>query len=505
MTALQIKDLADAGSIDGTELAEIQIAAGGSGSSKRTTLASIASLIKWGMISGALSDQADLQAALDALVPLAKLAVANGVATLDSSGKLDGSQIPAALLGSVSYQGTWDASSGSAPSSTPSKGQYWVVSVAGSTSLGGITDWKVGDWAIYDTAWDKVDNTDGVVSVAGLTGIITAAALRTALALATVATSGAYVDLSGLPTLGTAAAADFAAMPFINLMPDSGMFGGIVDPLSGVLLPSAFQNTGPFIVTYNGSTITNDGSKFIHNNSTNGGTAGALTSTVVALLSAMGRTGNNARYGNEFFVAQLNAGTGTGGSISTPDGTLYLMTGGSAAFASAENYETFVGWVRVRPGSNPFYVQKIGKLYIDHVEVTGATYKFADNTFHHVRAIVQMAAGYDGGFPHFYSTSGTVIDIAVPGFFHGLVDPGLHTAPLKTINAVSGGQPAPMPLAGGAFGGPAAPASYTLTTLPSAATYSGYLIRVSNATGGPALCMSDGTNWINIRTGSAVS
>lgn len=314
-----------------------------------------------------------------------------------------------------------------------------------------------------------------------------------------------YNALANKPTLGTAAAADFAAMPFINLMPDSGMFGGIVDPLSGALLPSAFQNTGPFIVTYNGSTITNDGSKFIHNNSTNGGTAGALTSTVVALLSAMGRTGNNARYGNEFFVAQLNAGTGTGGSISTLDGTLYLMTGGSAAFASAENYETFVGWVRVRTGSNTFYVQKIGKLYIDHVEVTGAAYKFADNTFHHVRAIVQMAAGYASGFPYFFSTAGTVIDIALPGFFTGLVDVGLHTSPLKTINAVSGGQPAPMPLAGGAFGGPAAPASYTLTTLPSAATYSGYLIRVSNATGGPALCMSDGTNWINIRTGSAVS
>lgn len=503
MTALQIKDLADAGSIDGTELAEIQIAVGGSGSSKRTTLASIASLIKWGMISGALSDQADLQAALDALVPLAKLAVANGVATLDSSGKLDGSQIPAALLGSVSYQGTWDASSGSAPSSTPSKGQYWVVSVAGSTSLGGITDWKVGDWAIYDTAWDKVDNTDGVVSVAGLTGIITAAALRTALALATVATSGAYVDLSGLPTLGTAAAANFASMPFRNIMSDSGMFGGSVDPYLDITLPNPFANNPVFLSGYNGSTITNDGSKFIHNNTTNGGTSGNLTSTVSDLLTALLRSGVAARYGAEFYVAQMTAGSGTSIPLATPDGNVYQMTGGNSPFTSSNNTQTFVGWIRVRSGSNPFYIKN--NVYIDGVLQSGSYYKFTDNNFHHVRMVVTPVIGYAAGFPYFFSTAGTVIDIALPGFFTGLVDVGLHTAPLKTINAVSGGQPAPMPLAGGAFGGPAAPASYTLTTLPSAATYSGYLIRVSNATGGPALCMSDGTNWINIRTGSAVS
>lgn len=187
MTALQIKDLAAAGSIDGTELAEIQLAAGGAGSSLRTTLASIASLIKWGMLTGTLSDQTDLQAALESLVPIAKLAVANGVATLASDGTLLSAQIPTSLLGQVSYQGTWDASSGSAPSASPQKGQYWIVSVAGSTSLGSITDWNVGDWAIYDTAWDKVNNTDAVSSVAGLTGVISAASLQASLGLQSAA------------------------------------------------------------------------------------------------------------------------------------------------------------------------------------------------------------------------------------------------------------------------------------------------------------------------------
>jgi hypothetical protein len=48
------------------------------------------------------------------------------------------------------------------------------VDVAGTTNLNGITDWQVGDWAVYNgTAWQKIDNTDGVTSVNGLTGAVT--------------------------------------------------------------------------------------------------------------------------------------------------------------------------------------------------------------------------------------------------------------------------------------------------------------------------------------------
>jgi hypothetical protein len=102
--------------------------------------------------------------------------VANGVATLDSGGKVPVSELPAAVLGALSYQGTWDASTNTPTltSSVGTKGYYYVVSVAGSTNLNGITDWLVGDWAVYNgTAWQKVDNTDAVTSVNGLTGAVT--------------------------------------------------------------------------------------------------------------------------------------------------------------------------------------------------------------------------------------------------------------------------------------------------------------------------------------------
>ena len=81
----------------------------------------------------------------------------------------------AAILGGAIYQGTWNASTNS-PSITGSsgtKGHYYVVSVAGSTSIDGITDWKVGDWIIYNgSVWQKVDNTDAVSSVNGQIGAV---------------------------------------------------------------------------------------------------------------------------------------------------------------------------------------------------------------------------------------------------------------------------------------------------------------------------------------------
>jgi len=80
-----------------------------------------------------------------------------------------------ALVGGATYQGTWNANTNSPTlaSGTGTKGYYYVVNVAGSTNLDGITDWKIGDWAIFNgTTWDKVDNTDAVSSVNGFTGAV---------------------------------------------------------------------------------------------------------------------------------------------------------------------------------------------------------------------------------------------------------------------------------------------------------------------------------------------
>jgi hypothetical protein len=103
------------------------------------------------------------------------VSVANGVASLDSGGKVPVSELPAAVLGALSYQGTWNASTNTPTlaSSVGTKGYYYVVNVAGSTNLNGITDWIIGDWAVYNgSVWQKVDNTDAVTSVNGYTGTV---------------------------------------------------------------------------------------------------------------------------------------------------------------------------------------------------------------------------------------------------------------------------------------------------------------------------------------------
>jgi len=103
------------------------------------------------------------------------IGMANGLASLDGTGKIPLSQIPASIIGSLNYQGSWNANTNNPAlaSGVGTKGYYYVVSVAGSTNLDGITDWKVGDWAIYSgSAWQKIDNTDAVLSVNGQIGVV---------------------------------------------------------------------------------------------------------------------------------------------------------------------------------------------------------------------------------------------------------------------------------------------------------------------------------------------
>jgi hypothetical protein len=63
-------------------------------------------------------------------------------------------------IGALNYKGTWDAST-NAPalaSGVGTKGDYYVVSVAGATDLDGITNWGVGDWAAFNgSVWQRVE------------------------------------------------------------------------------------------------------------------------------------------------------------------------------------------------------------------------------------------------------------------------------------------------------------------------------------------------------------
>lgn len=131
-----------------------------------------------------------------------------------------------AALSTVAYQGTWDASTNTPTlvSSVGTSGQYYIVSVAGTTSLNGISDWSVGDWAIFNgttLTWQKIEAgvtalTVGSTLVGGGTangllwrnaGVLAAGAATlvggTALAgLATLAVAGALATGTVLTALG---------------------------------------------------------------------------------------------------------------------------------------------------------------------------------------------------------------------------------------------------------------------------------------------------------------
>ena len=102
-----------------------------------------------------------------------------------TSGKISLSVIPDSVLGQLEYIGTWDATTGKAVSDTRPlegevirayrKGDYYIVKTAGTklpdtktiTELDGL---QIGDWIVYNgTTWDKIDNTDYIKTVAGIT------------------------------------------------------------------------------------------------------------------------------------------------------------------------------------------------------------------------------------------------------------------------------------------------------------------------------------------------
>ena len=75
----------------------------------------------------------------------------------------------------LTYKGTWNANtnSPSLSSGVGTNGDYYVVNVAGSTNLDGITDWQIGDWAIFNgSTWQKIDQSNTVTSVNGETGAV---------------------------------------------------------------------------------------------------------------------------------------------------------------------------------------------------------------------------------------------------------------------------------------------------------------------------------------------
>jgi hypothetical protein len=110
------------------------------------------------------------------LTPVTAAVANNGtaLATGDQIYDFVTSQI-ANIPSGLSFEGNWNADTDSPDLSTatPDNGQFWIVSVAGTTDLDGIDEWAVGDWAIYVSTgagtdgWQKVDNSSTLSGFGG--------------------------------------------------------------------------------------------------------------------------------------------------------------------------------------------------------------------------------------------------------------------------------------------------------------------------------------------------
>lgn len=187
-----------------------------------------------------------------ALLELVKGAGAGNIPVLNSSGKLETSVLPEEILGAMSYKGTWNATTNSPAipaASAANKGWYYVVATAGTTNIGGVTDWQIGDWVVSSgSGWNKIDSSDQVTAVAGLQGNIPAADLKAALAVSAA-------DITDLSANGRSLvkAANYAAMKALL-----GLVVGVdVQPYDADLtaisgLAPAFGN----VIAWNGTTWT---------------------------------------------------------------------------------------------------------------------------------------------------------------------------------------------------------------------------------------------------------
>lgn len=276
---------------------------------------------------------------------------------LTAFGKLQ-NQINSLIGGSI-YQGIWNASTNTPTltSSVGTDGNYYIVNVAGSTNLNGITDWKIGDWAIFHGGtWQKVDNTDAVSSVNGFTGAVSLTTdnipegttnlyyldSRARSALSFAAGSGAYNSTTGVITIPTNTTQLTNGSSYITLASLSGT------------APIGYNNTTGAISITQAGTTSNGFLSSTDWNTFNG----KLSSLSGAVLTT---TDQNIE-GQKNFQNVLRAGTSESGNliyIGSPDvvGTKYITFVRQSGVTSNVNIQGAEGGV----GAADIVLQGAGK------------------------------------------------------------------------------------------------------------------------------------------------
>jgi len=280
--------------------------------------------------------------------------------------------IPAGLV----FQGTWNAATNTPTltSGTGTTGNFYIVSVAGSTNLDGITDWKVGDWAVFieqgaSDQWEKIDNSsvlDGIGtggSVAGWSGSGTSNTLTDA----PITFTSAKVEIPRNVEVIT------GGYPYIDLgVSSSNYFRIIHDNPSDILKigKNGAATASSVIINPSGNIgigavpVGNPGTKFLAV-----GTAGSVAGGI-QLWASSSQTHylqfGDANSGGEVY----RGGIGYNHSSET---LLFLQASSTALSFTGSQAATFAGDVN----TGRLFVEQSGADMIDMTRTGVGTYRFA--------------------------------------------------------------------------------------------------------------------------------
>ena len=219
-------------------------------------------------------------------------------------------------IGALNYKGTWNAATNNPTlaSGVGVKGDYYVVSVAGSTNLDGITDWQIGDWAVFNgSIWQKIDNTDAVVSVNGQTGVVVLGANDVG---ATANTTYVLVSglLSGGGQLNGNVTVSLTSIPVANV---TGAVSSVTatSPVAStggttpvISMPAANATTSGYLTSTDWTTFNSKGSGTVTSVATGTGlTGGPITGSGTVSIADTGVTANTYGSAGVVPVVTINA------------------------------------------------------------------------------------------------------------------------------------------------------------------------------------------------------
>jgi hypothetical protein len=134
-----------------------------------------------------------IQTQLNNKIDSSEIGVADGVASLDSNGKIPAAQLPNSAM---EYKGSWNAAANTPTlaDGTGNAGDVYRVSVAGTQDLGsGSISFLAGDLVIYNgTVWEKSPSGITITAMAKQTFVLTAQDI-----------TNQYIDLAEVAQVGS--------------------------------------------------------------------------------------------------------------------------------------------------------------------------------------------------------------------------------------------------------------------------------------------------------------